>query len=126
MELTFARMWEQIDKDKARKSPLMSSGEDDRALVVARVGKEMRDENETPFWDEFMSLCNNADGLSQLLGVPAENIRSWPAKISEVLEKLEKQTAVSPSEKNNDELMPTGDNGAFTNQDPTTNIGDIT
>lgn len=123
--VSFADFWEQIDKDKARKSPLMSSGEDDRALVVARIGKEMHEEGETSFWDEFVTICNNADGLSQLLGVPAGQIRSWPAKIQEVLDKLERQTAVNPSEKQKAEMVPTGDNGAFTtNQDPS-NIGDL-
>lgn len=122
--VSFAELWEQIDKEKARKSPLMSSEEDNRALIVVRTGKEMHEEGKTSFWEEFSSLCNNAEGMSQLLGVPTDKIRSWPAKIEEALDKLERQTAVSPSEKIKTELMPTGDNGAFTtNQDPT-NIGD--
>lgn len=125
MKVSFATLWEHIDKEKARKSPLMNSGEDDRALIVVRVGKDMHEKGKTSFWDEFNSLCNNSEGMSQLLGVSAEKIRSWPAKIEEALSKLEKQTAMNPSEKDKTALVPTGDNGAFvTNQDPT-NIGDM-
>lgn len=127
MGISFAQLWEQIEKDKTRHSPLMSSGEDDRVMVVVRTGKELHKENQTPFWDEFVSLCNNSDGLAQLLGVGKEMVATWPSKIQEALEKLEKHAQMSPSEDEKDELMPTGDNGAvsFGNSDPTQNIGDV-
>jgi hypothetical protein len=124
--VSFATLWEQMDRDKARKSPLLSSGDDDRALVVLRAGKELHDEESTSFWDEFISLCGNADGLSELLGIPSHQIRTWPGKIEEGLDKLQSNTATTPSEKENAEMLPTGENGAFvTNQDPK-NIGDFT
>lgn len=119
MVVSFAQLWEQIEKDKMRRSPLMGSGEEERALTVVRVGKDMHEEGETPFWDEFISLCSNPDGLSELFGVSKEKIRSWPAKIREMLTKLDHHTAESPSEKPKTEVIPTGDNGAFTtNVDP--------
>lgn len=128
MAISFATLWEQMDKDKAQRSPLDMSGEDGRALIAVRAGKEMHAEGEASFWDEFISLCSNADGLSELLGVSAEKIRSWPAKVHEALEKLERHHAVDPAQKEKSELMPTGDNGAFTtNTDPVgANIGDVT
>jgi hypothetical protein len=127
MHLSFAQMWEQIEKDKARPSPLMSSGEDDRAMSVIRAGKDMRKEGDTPFWDDFITLCNNVDGLAQLLGVDRHVVSSWPGKIQEGMEKYEKHLSMHPEEDDSkDEMMPTGDNGAFTtNQDPMNNIGDV-
>lgn len=126
MVVSFAQLWEQIEKDKARRSPLMSSGEDNRALVIVRTGKEMHKEGQTPFWDEFISLCGNTDGLAQLLGVKPDQVRTWPAKIQEALNKLDQQNVMDPSQKDKTEMIPTGDNGAITmNADPVnTNIGD--
>lgn len=125
--VSFAQLWEIIDKEKAHGSPLMTSGEDQRQFNVVRTGKDMHKEGETPFWDEFISLCADADGLSQLLGISREKITSWPARIQETLEKLEKENAVDSSQKEKQEMTPTGDNGAFTtNTDPSiSNIGDI-
>jgi hypothetical protein len=124
--LSFAQLWEQVDKEKARRgSPLMTSGEPDRAIITVRSGKDMHKEDQTPFWDEFISLCSNADGLSELLEVPANKIRTWPSRIKELLGKLDQQNAVDPAHKDNAEMIPTGHNGAFTvNSDPT-NIGDM-
>lgn len=126
MTLSFAQLWEQIDKDKARRSPLMTSGESDRALIVARTGKELHPDGETSFWDEFTSLCSNAEGLGQLLGVSPTVVRSWPQKVQEALDKLQQQSAVDPAHKEKTEMMPTGDNGAFTTNTDPTNIGDVT
>ncbi len=123
--VSFAELWEQIENNKARRSPLMSSGEDERALAAVRIGKEMHDKDETSFWDEFISVCGSTESLAELLGVSREKILSWPARIQEMLDKLEKHTAESPAEKYNQEVLPTGDNGAFTtNQDPKS-IGDL-
>jgi hypothetical protein len=126
MALSFAQLWEQIEKDKARASPLMGSGEENRSLVVVRAGKILHKEGQAPFWDEFISLCNNTEGMAQLLGVGKEMVATWPAKIQEALDKLERHNAHHPSEDEKDEVMPTGDNGAvsFTNQDPKINMGD--
>lgn len=124
MVVSFAQLWEQIDKNKARRSPLMGSGEEERALTVVRAGKDMHEEGEVPFWDEFISLCSNTNGLSELLGVSPEKIRSWPNRIREMTDKLSKQTAENPNEKPDTEMIPTGDNGAFTtNSDP--NMGSM-
>ena len=124
MELSFAQLWEVIEKQKARNSPLMSSGEDTRHLSTVRTGNEMHKDGQPNFWDEFISLCADSEGLGQLLGVNSEKVRSWPPRIQEALEKLEKHTAQDPSEKEKTEVMPTGDNGAFTMNSYPTNLGD--
>jgi len=122
--VSFAELFEHMEKQKSNRSPLMGSGEEERALTVVRVGKDLHNEGETSFWDELITLCNNAEGLSELLGVSREKIRSWPAKIEEMLEKLERHNYESPRGKIKTEVIPTGDNGAFTtNVDP--NMGSL-
>lgn len=97
----------------------MGSGEASRAMQAVRAGKEMRKEDDSPFWDDFISLCANSDGLAELFDVSPEKVRSWPEKIRQQLEELEQHTAQSPSEKEDKEMLPTGDTGAVTtNQDP--------
>jgi hypothetical protein len=123
--VSFADLWEQIENKKAQNSPLMSSGEDLQALTVLRAAKDMHKENQPQFFDEFISLCSNAEGMAQLLGVSPEKVRSWPARIREVKEKLDKSNLMDTSVKEKKQMIPTGDNGAFTvNSDPL-NIGDF-
>ncbi len=122
--ISFAQLWEVIENEKSQSSPLMNSGEADENLAVIQTGQQLHKENQISFWDEFISLCSDTDGLSQLFGVSKEKISSWPARIREALTKLEKQRAMNPSEKEDTELMPTGDNGAFTTNSDPTNIGD--
>ena len=122
--VSFAQLLEQLEKNR-NATPLMVGDDDESTLTVVRLGKELHDENETSFWDEFISLCGNSEGLSNLLGVSKEKINSWPIKIQEQLNKLEKQKPnEKPPEKDEKEVVPTGDSGAFvSNQDP--NIGEI-
>lgn len=122
--VSFAQLWEIVEKEKSRQSPLMDSGEESQIINVVRTGKDLHKEEQTPFWDEFITLCSDSSGLSSLLGVSQEKILSWPSRIKEALDKLEKHTAESPNQKQNKEILPTGDNGAFTtNQDP--QFGDL-
>lgn len=41
------------------------------------------------FWDNFMHISGNADGLSKLLGVSKDKIISWNSKIKSALEKVQ-------------------------------------
>lgn len=121
--ITFARLWEQIEKEKGR-SPLMDGEEDGPTMAVLKAGRDLHKEKQTPFWDEFISLCNNSEGLSNLLGISREKIQSWPSRIKNGLSKLESHTSESPYEKENKKIIPTGTSGAFTvNQDP--NLGEM-
>lgn len=115
--VSFAQLLEQLEKNKEN-TPLMTSGESGPALTVIRSGKELHSEGETPFWDEFISLCSNSDGLADLLGVSREKVNSWPARIQGQLEKLNQDNSqdVGKEEK---EVIPTGETGAIvTNEDP--------
>lgn len=124
---SFSELWSIIENEKSA-SPLMGSGEDSRALNVVRAGKNLRDEGESSFWDDFISLCSN-EGLAELLDVNRDKLASWPAKIKEHLDKLTDHDHEGPNHAEDVELLATGDNGAFTvpssatNSDP--NLGEF-
>lgn len=97
----------------------MDSGEDSQVLTIVRAGQSLRKEDESQFWDDFISLCSNASGLGELLQISPEKIRSWPSRIREALDKLEKHDAESPNIDKDTTMIPTGQNGAVTmNMDP--------
>jgi hypothetical protein len=61
----------------------------------------------------------------RLLDVSPQKISSWPARIRENLEKLQRHDAESPHHREEEKLMPTGENGAVTtNVDPY--LGELT
>lgn len=121
--VSFAQLWEQLEKSK-QKSPLMGGENNGPAIAVLKTGQDLRKGNQTSFWDELISLCKNAEGLSELLGVSKEQIASWPAKIKDGLSDLDTQSVADPEGKQNRALIPTGMTGAVTtNQDP--NIGEM-
>ncbi len=112
--VSFRQLWEQMEK-----TPLMTSGEDSRALTAVRAGKDLHAEDDTPFWDEFITLCANREGLAELFDVSPEKISSWPGRIKEYVDKLQKHDAEDPAQPEEQEVVPTGENGAVTvNQDP--------
>lgn len=115
--VSFSDLWGIMGESEA--SPLMDSGDDGQVINLVRTGKDLRKEDETSFWDDFISLCGNTQGMSDLLDVPPEKIRNWPGKIQEALDKLESHDAESPNIRNDTDVIPTGDNGAITlNVDP--------
>ncbi len=116
MTLSFGSLWEQMEKSQ---TPLMTSGVDSQALTAVRAGQGLHKEDETPFWDEFITICANRDGLAELFDVSPDKVSSWPARIKEYTDKMQKHDAESPHEDEDQEMIATGDNGAVTvNQDP--------
>jgi len=120
---SFSELWDIMENND---SPLMGTGLDTEALSVVRAGKDLRQEEDSPFWDDFISLCSNSRGLAELLNVAPEKISNWPARIHEMLQKLESQEAEDPGIQDDTEQIPTGDTGAITatNLDP--NLGAMT
>ena len=97
-------------------SPLMDSGEESKATHVVQAGLNLR--NDHSFWDDFIQLCSNTEGLSQLLGVPREAVVSWASKIRTALDKAELQNQ-HDSQPRKDEMLPTGKTGAMTSKNMT-------
>jgi len=118
MTVSFAYLCEQMDKEK-RITPLMDSGEEDKSMMIVRKGNNMRKDDDRPFWDDFIDLCSDAQSLSMLLQVEPQKVMKWPSRIREMLEKLKQHEAENPHKDDRDEVIATGDNGAFAvNQDP--------
>lgn len=94
---SFQRLWENIQTSK-EKSP-----QDDRAMMAIRTGIGIRDN----FWEDFLLVINNSEGLSELLDVPTVKISEWHDKIKQALEKVQKVDG-TPEPKDNGKLLKTG------------------
>ena len=118
MTVSFACLCEQMEKEK-RITPLMDSGEEDKSMVTVRKGNNLRKDDDRPFWDDFIDLCGDAQGLALLLQVEPQKVMKWPSRIREMLEKIKEHEVENPNKDDRDEVIATGDNGAFAvNQDP--------
>ena len=99
----------------------MDSGEGSKADVAIRAGLDLRKDEEQSFWEDFMNLCSNSEGMAELLDVRPEQVSSWPEKIRKHLEDVEKHDAESPTNAEDKEMLPTGSTGAVEipdNMDP--------
>jgi len=94
---SFQKLWENIQASK-EKSP-----QDDRAMTVIRTGIGVRE----TFWDDFLLVINNSDGLSELLDVPTVKISGWHEKVKQALKKVQ-QSDSTPEPKDNGKLLKTG------------------
>jgi hypothetical protein len=83
-------------------TPLLDSGTESKAMEVVRIGKNLNKD----FWGNFEKLCNNTDGLADLLDVDAQKVSSWSLRIHEVLKKVENNDA---NKKNR--MISTGNSG---------------
>lgn len=59
------------------------------------------------FWDNFILVCNNREGMAALLNVSPEKIASWPLAVQENLEKSKDHT--NPEAKEKTQMIDTGD-----------------
>lgn len=114
--ISFARLCEEMDRQNV-KSPLMDSGEEGQAMQAIRAGLHLRSEEDGPsFWEDFISICSNTSGLAALLGVKEENVSRWATRIRQALQDAEKHDQQHGSEEEEEEMMPTGETGAVTDQ----------
>ena len=95
--MTFVELWESMQADK--KGPT-----EDRKISVIRSGIGIREN----FWEDFLSVINNSEGLSELLDVPTTKISEWHERISKALEQV-KQIDGEQQPKNNVKLLKSGD-----------------
>ena len=72
-------------------------------MSAIRTGIGIRDD----FWDDFLQVVNNSEGLSALLDIPVIKIANWHQKIKENLDKVQKTDSV-PDPKDNGKLLKTG------------------
>lgn len=107
---SFQKLWENIQATK-EKSP-----KDDRAVSAIRTGIGVRDN----FWDDFLLVVNNSEGLAALLDIPATKISSWHDKIKQTLNQVH-QMDNTPKPKNNGKLLKTGHSDEIDPNTVTTN-----
>jgi hypothetical protein len=88
MKITFGEFYNLLENDNNSK-----------ALNVIRTGNNLRSADCGNFWDDFATICNNPEGLSELLGVPKEKITSWSEKISQLRKEVENQDSNKTNKK---------------------------
>ena len=64
-----------------RLSKSTDSNKEEKIKEIISFGKNIRDD----FWDDFILLLNDPDGLSALLGVSEDEIVTWHIKIKKYL-----------------------------------------
>lgn len=70
---------------------LLDGAEESKAMRVVKHGKTLRGKEDGSFWEDFMNVCGDADGLSELLDVPTEKIATWQSKIKDLLSKIDNE-----------------------------------
>jgi len=74
--VSFLQLWENMSQQREHA--------DTKAMMAIRTGMNISDD----FWDNFISVTNNADALAELLGVREDQVRSWGGRVQEALEKV--------------------------------------
>jgi len=82
---------------------LYGDNKDTQAKAVVRAGINLRPD----FWDDFMSITNDAEGISELLDVPKEKVANWASRIKDMLEDVDETD--SEEKGGRSEIMGTGE-----------------
>lgn len=82
---------------------LFGDNKDTQAKAVIRSGINLRPD----FWDDFMSITNDAEGVSQLLDVPKEKVANWASLIKDALEDVDETD--SEEKGGRSEILGTGE-----------------
>jgi hypothetical protein len=53
------------------------------------------------FWDNFLQILNNTDGLAQLLDISSSKISTWHEKIKDAIKERDELNKNKPVGKNN-------------------------
>ena len=65
----------------------LKNNDKSNCLSIIKAGINIKND----FWEDFIRITNDADGLSKLLDVPKEKIVNWGVRISEALEEVKKE-----------------------------------
>lgn len=100
--VSFLKLWENMSQQREHA--------DTKAMIAIRTGINVSDE----FWDDFISVTNNADALAELLGVREDQVRSWGSRVHDALEKVQKADDDGEGEeKPKTKLLDTGELPTF-------------
>lgn len=131
MSHSFHKMWMLLERNVAPdealgtddgaegdKGALLTSGEESVALRAIRNGINLRKEDCGSFWEDFIQVCGDAEGMSELLEVPKEKVTGWPSKVKEILSQVEKKDDQESHDSERAEMISTGGNdGPTASQD---------
>lgn len=92
--MTLLQTWDKI-------VPLNEDTNEDAAMSAIVTGTNV-DEN---FWDNFILVCNNKNGVAELLNISPDRIATWPSRIQMYM----KKAGQLEPEKVNKKTIPTGD-----------------
>ena len=93
--MTFLEAWERVRSIK--------ENTDDAAISAIFTGTNVAED----FWDNFILVCNNKEGVAALLNVTPEKVVSWPPLIQKYLEQSKNET--NPEDKEKSEILDTGE-----------------
>jgi hypothetical protein len=88
--LSFRQFRESAEKD------------DKKATEVVRKGMDLGDD----FWDDFLSLCGNAEGMADLLGAPREKVTALGGRVRGIMSEIKEKDSASSKR---DKMIKTGD-----------------
>lgn len=113
--ITFGRLWHILENQAETDS-------EGKSMQAIRSGQNLRKDDCGDFWDDFISVCGNADAMADLLEVPREKVTGWASKIRTLIDKIDAADSNEADADEKAELMPTGDL-ALANQDGTISRG---
>jgi len=80
--------------ENMRREPL---GLNNKSIAVIEKGMELDEK----FWDNFLQILNNTDGLSQLLDISSSKVSTWHEKIKDAIKERDELNKNKPVGKNN-------------------------
>lgn len=103
MALSFSKLLENMQKDTEQTER--------HAKEAVRAGLNLRSADCGSFWDDFIQVCGNTQGMAELLGVPTHQISRWGSRIRDYVTKVNREE----TEQNKDGkavMISTGDDSA--------------
>jgi len=97
---SFMKLWENMTAHNKDAEHI-----DTGSMRAIRTGLNIRDD----FWDDFLMVCNNAEALSELLGVSPDQVARWASSIKHNLERVEKADTLGKGDKPKTKVLDTGD-----------------
>jgi|LakMenEpi03Aug12_release.lakeMendotaPanAssembly.Ray.scaffolds.fasta_scaffold01099_36 hypothetical protein len=101
--MNFQRLWENIKNNHRYGEEVDDQEIDDQSISAIKTGIGIND----TFWDDFIQLLNNSEGLSSLLDISINDITSWRKKIESALKKVQLEDGEVETKKNK-KLIKTG------------------
>jgi hypothetical protein len=112
--ISFGSLWNIMEVESSgdtedRNNPLMTSGDDSQAMEAIRNGLHLRKEGCPDFWEDFITICGNADAMSELLEVPRDKVTGWAGKIRGLVENVDKKDDEQKAISKKSKMIATGD-----------------